>query len=250
MIKKIANTFRISAPFIEHYGLIKGIELIVKYKRRNAATIKLPDIAHPITLRPHTSDIQVFHQIFINKEYDITLDHAPVYIIDGGANIGLFAIYIKNRFPDAKIICVEPDPENFKLLQQNMAPYKDVHCEQYGIWDKDTKLKVYDKFDAGKWGIVVEEDAVGGTINSVTIDTLIRKYNLPQVDLLKLDIETSEKKVFAAAEQNWLQNTKTLLIELHDWLEPGCSKTFFEALNHCGREYAYSANGENVIISF
>ncbi|WP_262901656.1 class I SAM-dependent methyltransferase [Edaphocola aurantiacus] len=38
--------------------------------------------------------------------------------------------------------------------------------------------------------------------NSVSIDTLIRKYNLPKVDLLKLDIATSEKKVFAAAEQN------------------------------------------------
>lgn len=250
MIKKITHTLKQCIPFIESFGLVKGLELIVKYKKRNAATISLPGIAHPITLRPHTSDIKVFHQVFVRKEYDIAIKEAPAYIIDGGANIGLFAIYIKNRFPDAKIICIEPDPENFKVLQQNLAPYKDVYCEQYGLWDKDTRLKVYDKYDTGKWGIVVEEDLEFGTINSITIDTLIRKHQLPRVDLLKLDIETSEKRVFSAAELPWLSATKMILVELHDWLEPGCSKVFFEAMSRHGRNYSYSASGENVIINF
>lgn len=240
--------FAALSPFVKRLGFFKGVVTLVKYKQKRLKTVKLPGIAHPFTLRPHTSDQPTFRQVFITEEYNIPIKEQPAYIIDGGANIGLFAIYIKNRYPDARIICIEPDPENFNLLQQNLAPYPNVHCIQYGIWDKDTRLRVYDKYDSGKWGMVVEEDMEHGTINSITISSLIKKYQLPHIDILKLDIETSEKQVFSNETLDWLQSVHMMIVELHDGMEPGCSKAFFDALSRNNQPYYYSTIGENTVI--
>ncbi|MCQ4062169.1 FkbM family methyltransferase, partial [Klebsiella pneumoniae] len=68
------------------------------------------------------------------------------------------------------------------------------------------------------------------------------------VDILKLDIETSEKAVFSAGFEVWLPKVKMIIIELHDWMEPDCAKPFFEAVNKCFKSYTYSMKGENTVI--
>jgi FkbM family methyltransferase len=47
----------------------------------------------------------------------------------------------------------------------------------------------------GESGYIVEED-INGTIDTISINNIIEKYNIKQIDLLKLDIEGSEKKIF------------------------------------------------------
>jgi FkbM family methyltransferase len=170
-------------------------------------------------------------------------------IIDGGANIGLFAIYIKNQYPNAKILCIEPDPENFALLKRNVASYMDIYCENCGIWNKDAMLRVYDKYDIGKWGIIVEEDAEYGNIPAMSMYSIMRKYDIKQVDILKLDIEGSEKEVFSDNIEIWLPKIKIIAIELHDRMKEGCSKAFYEAINKSFTKYESSLSGENVIIN-
>src|SRR6478672_5618518 len=48
------------------------------------------------------------NEIFIEEVYKQSLPPNP-YIIDCGANIGLSVIYLKQMFPDARIIAFEPD---------------------------------------------------------------------------------------------------------------------------------------------
>ncbi len=43
----------------------------------------------------------------------------PENIIDLGANIGMSSLYLADRFPDAKIIGVEPDGENGEMLKKS-----------------------------------------------------------------------------------------------------------------------------------
>jgi hypothetical protein len=77
---------------------------------------------------------------------------------------------------------------------------------------------------------------------------LLAKYALQKIDVLKLDIETSEKQLFANNFESWLPKVRTIIIELHDNAEKGCSKVFFEAIHQSFANYNLSVKGENIII--
>jgi FkbM family methyltransferase len=198
-------------------------------------------------MRPNTSDVRTFCQLYINKEYDFEFAR-PQVIVDAGANIGFFTLQMKSQFPETKIICIEPDADNFNILKKNTSYYENIFCENCGLWNKNTKLKVYDKYNLGKWGMVVEEDSKNGTIPAISINTIFEKYSLKSIDLLKLDIETSEKQVFLDNYAGWLPKVKTIVIELHDRMEAGSSRPFFEAINKTFSKYNYFVKGENTII--
>lgn len=234
--------------FLNRFGIWKGFLLWIKFRLGKVENIKLPNLSFPLSLRQNTTDIPTFYQVFLDNGYNLKINSNPKIIIDGGANVGLFAIKIKNDFPLAKVICIEPDLENFQQLNKNLAPYNDIYFENSGIWSKNTKLKVYDKYNYGKWGIVVEEDEKNGNIESISIDSLIKKYAIEKIDILKLDVESSEKHIFSENYKDWLPKVKMLIIELHDWIEEGCSKPFFLAINECFKNYTFSIVSESIII--
>jgi FkbM family methyltransferase len=234
--------------FSRKFGFFNGAIIYIKLYLLRSRSISLPGLQHPVYLRPRTSDIEVFNQTFFNEQYDIKFKQEPRIIIDGGANIGFFALAIKKVYPEAMIVCIEPDPENFETLKQNVSPYPNILCENAGIWNKETKLRVYDKNDYGKWAMVVEEDISQGNINATTISSLMKKHNIDRVDVLKLDIETSEKQLFAENYESWIGKVKMFVIELHDCDEEGCSRSFFTAINKSLTNYTYSISGENTII--
>jgi len=233
--------------FCLNFGFINGIYLYLKIRLGFVSSLKLPGIKYPFMLRSGTTDIQVLYEVFLYKNYDVDFTN-PSVIIDAGANIGLFAIQIINNFPKAKIICIEPDIDNFKILLENTSKYKNIICLNSGLWNKDTKLNVYDKYNSGKWGMVVEEDKINGTVSAISMNTLIENYSIKKIDILKIDIETSEKELFMDNYENWLPKVKTVLIELHDWLKDDCSRSFFNAIDKSVLKYKYSIKGGTTII--
>ena len=51
--------------------------------------VTLTGIAHPVHVRPGTTDVEVLQQVLLDYEYEFTLPVVPEVIIDAGANIGL-----------------------------------------------------------------------------------------------------------------------------------------------------------------
>ncbi len=238
---------KLLVSFCIRYGLWPGLKLYFQVKTGRVDCIKLASVKHPFSLRANTSDIDVFYQVFYNGHYDIEFGN-PSVIIDGGANVGLFAIFMKNKYPNAKIICIEPDSENFGILKKNTVMYDEIYSEQAGLWKYDSVLKTYNKPNAEKWGVVVEEDVENGDIKAMSMQSLFHKYDIEYVDVLKLDIESSEKELFEGDSHEWLGRVKTIVIELHDADKSGCSRSFFEAINAALPRYTFSMKGENVII--
>jgi FkbM family methyltransferase len=236
-----------AATFMDRYGWWAGIGIYFRLKKSKMSALRLPGIAHPFSLRDNTTDSAVFEQVFLNGEYDIDIPLFPNVIVDAGANIGLFSILMKNRFPAARIVCVEPGHENCVQLKKNLSVYENVEIICAGIWSKDTSLKISDKHNGGQTAWLTEKDATGD-VSGITIDTLMKNLNLQKIDILKVDIEGSEKVVFLENYQQWLPKVKMIVIELHDWLMPGCSKPFFDAIQKSFSKYSYFIRGENTII--
>ena len=232
---------------IDKFGLLKGMLLYLKIKMNRLHAIKIAGISQPFSLRKNNADTAVFEQVFLQDGYNINIFFEPLVIVDAGANIGLFTILMKNRFPAAKIICIEPDADNCEALKKNLAAYSGITVINAGLWRSDTKLKMVDNYNL-KSAMMVEEDEQHGQTQGITIDTLMRNHLIDRIDILKLDIETSEQELFLTNYAQWLPKTKMIIIELHDWMKPGCSKPFFEAVNKTFSKYSYAVCGENTVI--
>lgn len=215
--------------------------------RKPIIKVGLKWVPFPIYLRRDSSDLIAFEHIFLQNQYKISFDFKPRYIVDLGANIGLASIYFKNRFPNATLFAVEPDPGNFEMLLKNTQQYKDIHCLQCGVWNKDAKLEIVDTGE-GAWGYSTKEVNSfheNGTIAARSLDALMEENNIPQIDILKIDIEGAEKEIFETGFDKWLPKVRCIVIELHDRRREGCSRTFFKALS--GYDFSLKVRHENLI---
>lgn len=216
-----------------------------KVKSNETLTIKIKGVQYPFYLRGNTSDIPAFYQIFSFKQYKIVYDFTPAYIFDLGANIGLASLYFANTYPAATIIAVEPEPSNCEMLLKNTGSYKNIHCWQGGVWGSKANLDVVD-IHKGKWAFVTREvESIDHSVNAITIDDLMLMFNIPHIDILKLDVESAEKEIFEGAHHLWLPKVKAMIVELHDRYKAGCSVAFFNAL--INYNFSTRFRGENII---
>ncbi len=90
---------------------------------RRLVSLRLPGYPAPILLRTRTSDIQTFGQVFVAREYDFPLPGPePRLIVDGGAYVGYTTLFFAHRYPNAKILAIEPAAENFRILRATPRP--------------------------------------------------------------------------------------------------------------------------------
>jgi len=236
------------AAYVRRLGLIGGAVTLFKGLTAKDGTfcVRVPQARDEITLRGGTSDLAVFEQIFVWADYDLAMVAEPRLIIDGGANIGCAAVYFAIRYPDARIIAVEPDAANFKMLAHNTSPYANVSLMQAGIWHKRVELKIENPDEESWMFRVHESEPSPDTIASVTIAELFSESGASSIDLLKLDIEGAEREVFSFGYQQWLDQVKVLVIELHERYKPGCEAAFYAAI--ANYDFSQTRRGENLIL--
>jgi FkbM family methyltransferase len=211
--------------------------------------VLFPGIKSPITLRLKTSDLATFKDIFVKGQYEFMPRKPPEVIIDAGANIGLTSLVFANRFPDARIIAVEPESSNYEMLLKNIAPYANIVAVQAAVWNVNGIVDIVDP-GWGKWGFQVgkEDDREAKRVmscRSMTIDRIMSEHGIDFIDILKMDIEGGEKEVFDDADR-WIGKIGVLAVELHDRLQEGCSRS----LENATGEFRYRWKiGENVYFS-
>ena len=218
--------------YVRTFGLTKGTEIYGKsrYGRREYC-LTIPGFRGTLLLRGKTSDRLTFQKIFVDREYAIDLNFEPRLIIDGGANVGYAAIFFAHRYPHASIVAVEPDPQNFRLLEHNTSAYPNVHRLNKGLWCRDTYLAIENPTAEPYAFRVRETDRQDNAIAATTIDTILREAGTDTIDVLKLDVEGAEKEIFSdPGSEQWLRNTNVVIIELHDRFRPGCSHAFEQAV--------------------
>ena len=201
-------------------------------------------IKAPFNLRVLSTDVLTYDQIFLRNEYDFRAVERPRVIVDAGANIGLASILFASRYPEARIIAVEPERDNFSVLADNVRPYDNIVPLQAALWWENTTINIVDPGD-GAWGFKTEPAGEGHAVPAITVDRLMSDQRIDRIDILKVDIEGAEKEVFADSSA-WIDRVGSIIVELHERLKGGCNASFYNATTEFSQEWS---RGENVYVS-
>ena len=197
-------------------------------------------------MRKNPYDYATFEEVLLREDYNIDFGFEPRTIIDGGANIGLTSVFFANKFPNANIVAVEPEKENFQILQKNTNSYSNISLLNAGIWDHNTFLSVVDE-GKGNNAFTVKEVPVNteNAIKALSVYEIMKQQDWSTIDILKLDIEGTEKNIFEKNYESWLPFVRVLIVELHDRMIEGSSEAVFNTISKYN--FSKEIKGENHI---
>ena len=208
-----------------------------------------------VSLRLNTSDFDVFLQIFDQNQYEIGAmrrggDVQACYesiiaagdtplIVDAGANVGLGALYFRDRYPLAKILAIEPEDGNFAELCTRADPL--TVPIKAGLANFDGYVEVCDP-GLGEWGFRTRRADHG--VPAITLATLLATHP-GEPFILKVDIEGFEADLFD--DPALLDRFALIYFEPHDWMLPGqgSAASFLRAIAGLDRDFLIS--GENIV---
>jgi FkbH-like protein/FkbM family methyltransferase len=200
----------------------------------------------------------LYQEIFRDEVYlrhGITLGDGDC-VIDVGANIGLFTLFVLGKCRQARVYAFEPSPAAFDSLARNVAPHGDqVKVFNVGLSDHDGNLPLtvyrnstlfsgyhaHEDQDRASMEAVIRnvlrdrgernQDTVqrfagklvdtrmeSETITSRvrTLASIIEEQNLDRIDLLKIDAEKSELATLKGLREGDWKIIRQIVIEVHD----------------------------------
>jgi len=200
----------------------------------------------------------VYREIFEDQVYlrhGIHLSGAK-HVIDIGANIGLFALFVRSVCPSVEVYSFEPSPVAFRALAANCSRYgPGLHAYNLGVAERRgtapltfyAKSSVFSSFhpnevedrsairavvsnlvqnqlkdDAGESDRLVEELMIDRMASRtvecplVSVSDIIRDNQLQWIDLMKVDAEKCELEILRGIEEAHWPLIGQIVIEVHD----------------------------------
>ncbi|MFN7803968.1 MAG: FkbM family methyltransferase, partial [Planctomycetaceae bacterium] len=195
----------------------------------------------------------VYDEVFRQECYlrhGIELGRRSV-VFDVGANIGLFTLFMRRRFPDSTVFAFEPIPPLFETLRVNCRLYGgDTRLYGCGLSDREERATFtwyrHNSVISGRFANLAAESAVvksvlrqqagHGALDEAALDDLVAnrlrseqfecelrplsailaESGVEQIDLLKIDVEKSEWLVFQGIEPEDWNRIRQVVVEVHD----------------------------------
>ncbi len=217
-LKRLWWTFKsldnIGILFFDYTGKIKNQDLI--YRTRNGLKV---------AARAGTADKSEVILIFSDREYPkkyFPQKDNPI-IIDIGAHIGCFSLYIGKELKknNPRIYSIEPSDDNFDYLKKNNRLNRtDLKCFNLAITDKNGE-GFLDREQSSD-SFTVRETMNGGIIKhyqkcqTMTLESFCQKEGVEKIDLLKVDCEGDEYKIFNQSIDFIKKNIRSIFVEVHN----------------------------------
>lgn len=215
VIQRIWQTFKVikNIPLfiLDLGGLVKHGELT--YELWNGLKF---------VVRPSSTDAA--EVVVINSDYEYPKKYFPKksnsVILDIGANIGAFSLYINTIVPNLKIYAIEPSSQNMKLLKKNILinEGKNIRTFQLAISDRNGfgNLDISKEFDS--FSLVIDKQKTSTTerVKLNTLNYFCVQNKIKKIDLLKIDIEGGEYALFKKSMSLIKKNVRTIIVESHD----------------------------------
>lgn len=227
------------------------------YSFGNRASYALPNGLPVVHLKQYETD-HLYKEIFDDQCYlrhGISL-HDQATVIDIGANIGLFSLFVMSRCAAPTLYAFEPSPVVYQLLKAN--------CDAYGTNVRTFNIGVSDKAKTGTFtsyenssvfsgfhpDVSDDRDAIQAVVRNMLnsdmslgsesveeyvaeltadrlrgttyecrltcVSDIIRENHIDRIDLLKIDAEKSELDIVRGIEDRDWPKIAQIVIEIHD----------------------------------
>jgi len=148
-----------------------------------------------------------------------TLLGPTAVVVDIGANIGYYSLMAAVKATTGQVYSFEPVTKSFQQLNRNISlnKFSSIHTFQVAISDTNGHTTIYVSADdnSGMSGMKTAENFSGEseTVQCLTLDEAVIQYNLPKIDLIKIDVEGAEINVLQGMQQIRAKQKPVILIE-------------------------------------
>ena len=167
-------------------------------------------------------EIHRVRNILLKGEYALParnfVPSSPV-VMDVGANVGLFALYMKLLHPSCVVHCYEPVPVTLALLQNNLNALGDVRIHPYALGANDGEQQIFlHRRNTGQHSLKrIEGDKHYQGALEIPIRNSGREFDAldqEHIDILKIDTEGCEIEILESLGSR-LSKVSYVLIEYH-----------------------------------
>lgn len=142
-------------------------------------------------------------------------------VLDVGANVGYYtALAMRALGPDGVIIAMEPDPDSFSYLQKTVAANGNarVTCVPMAAAGESGEATLFiSRHNRGDNRLYANEFGTESlTVQTVTVDDLLKGLGIDKVNLVKIDVQGFEGHVLGGMQAT-LAHSSPLIIMMEFW---------------------------------
>lgn len=230
--------FRLIRKFLNNY-----IEIKI-YNFKILASNKKNQTSHAL-LRKCNFDDQ--HELETIKKFS---DNKKIFLLDCGCNYGFYSFYTASLSDNNFVISFEASSKTSEDFNKNLYlnNFKNVILNNLAVSDVDNN-KVSFNESLNDWESSLShnkfEEKKLTTINTITIDTTLRKYDLNDYFVfIKLDIEGHEFQAIKGAKNIIKKYNPIIIIEFSKYIFEN-NKNSFDFLESFLLDFDYSIYGTN-----
>jgi FkbM family methyltransferase len=178
--------------------------------------------------------LSIFREIWVDRVYG-DANAGGRTVIDIGANVGVFTLFVASRSSRSRVIAVEPAPRAYGYLCSNLRHNKlgNVIPLQVACGGSSGKAILYSRHNEAMNCLYAAGDRYGSAFHPVcevevlTLDQLFVRFQVKDCRLLKLDCEGAEYEILYAASSRTLASIDEIVMEYHVGISPASAGRAF-----------------------
>jgi FkbM family methyltransferase len=165
-------------------------------------------------------DLGIFHEVWDHERYTAGLISTVAQggtVVDIGAHIGLFSIFVSRTLHARRIISVEPDPANFKLLSKSISAnhVENATLVMAAVADESGERRIYTNPSNTGGHSFYARGAPSRLVGAISLTELFKSSGVSECSLLKMDCEGAEMEILESAPDELLRIVSAISLEYH-----------------------------------